>query len=324
MSMPDQIEPMVATTTTTLPRPDDAWAFELKWDGIRAIAHVSKGSVRFASRTLRDITGVYPELGPIGESVAADAAALDGEIIAFDSAGQPSFERLQRRMNVSAPHEVAAARREVPVAYVVFDLLACDGRSLLRDPYTERREALAQVLSDGPRWQVPEPQIGGGAELLAVTGELGLEGIVAKRLSSTYQPGRRSRDWLKVKNVRHQDAVIGGWIRGEGRLHDTVGALVLGVYDGDALQFVGKVGTGFDDSTRDHLRTLLRRLHTSHSPFTGRQPQSSTVFVEPTLVCEVSFAHWTDGTTLRHPVFRGLRHDKDPSDVIRESPPQHP
>lgn len=320
MVMPDRIEPMAATTTTALPRPDDAWAYEIKWDGIRAIAYVDGGAVRLTSRTLRDITHVYPELAVIGPAVDADSAILDGEIIAFDAAGRPSFERLQQRMNLTTVRDITAMRRTVPVAYVVFDLLYLDGRSLVRTPYTERREVLTGVLADGERWQVPEPQIGDGAGMLEITRQLGLEGVVAKRLASTYQPGRRSRDWLKVKNVRRQEVVIGGWIPGEGRLHDTIGALVVGVYEEAGLLFVGKVGTGFDDPTRARLLAMLRPLQTTTSPFVGRQPQRTTVFVEPRLVCEVEFSQWTDGVTLRHPSFKGLRDDKDPSEVVREEP----
>lgn len=320
MVMPDRIEPMAATTTTSLPRPDDAWAYEIKWDGIRAIAYVRDGAVRLSSRTLRDITHSYPELAALGPAVAVDSAILDGEIIAFDAAGRPSFERLQQRMNLTATRDITAMRRIVPVAYVVFDLLYADGRSLLRAPYTDRREALAAVLSDGERWQVPEPQVGDGVGMLEVTRQLGLEGVVAKRLASTYQPGRRSRDWLKVKNVRRQEVVIGGWIPGAGRLDDTIGALAVGVYEGADLVFVGKVGTGFNDVTRTRLASVLRPLETTRSPFVGRQPQRTTVFVEPRLVCEVEFTQWTDSVTMRHPSFKGLRDDKDPFDVVREEP----
>lgn len=320
MAIPDPIEPMAATTTTALPRPDDAWAFEIKWDGIRAIAYVDGGDLRLTSRTLRDITHVYPDLGVVGAAVSAGSAILDGEIIAFDAAGRPSFERLQQRMNLASARDIATMRREVPVAFVVFDVLSVDGRSLLRSPYTARREALADVLSDGPRWQVPQSQVGDGDGILSITRDLGLEGVVAKRLASTYQPGRRSRDWLKIKNVRRQEVVIGGWLPGEGRLTDHLGALVVGVHERDELRFVGKVGTGFDDATRGRVLSMLRPLATATSPFAGRQPQGGTIFVEPRLVCEVEFSQWTDSVTLRHPSFKGLRDDKDPADVIREEP----
>jgi bifunctional non-homologous end joining protein LigD len=321
MAMPDRIEPMAATATTALPRPDDAWAFEIKWDGIRAIAYIDHGHLRLTSRTLRDITHVYPDLAALGPAASSDGTAiLDGEIIAFDAAGRPSFEQLQQRMNLTAPRDVAAARREVPVAYIVFDLLYADGRSLLREPYTSRRQSLAGVLSDGERWQVSQSQVGDGDGMLSVTRQLGLEGVVAKRLASTYQVGRRSRDWLKVKNVRRQEVVVGGWIPGEGRLNSRLGALAVGVYEDGALLFVGKVGTGFDDATRNRLLAMLRPLERTPSPFDGRQPQRTTVFVEPRLVCEVEFSQWTDSLTLRHPSFKGLRDDKDPADVVREEP----
>jgi bifunctional non-homologous end joining protein LigD len=208
------------------------------------------------------------------------------------------------------------------VTYVIFDLLYLDGHSLLEKPYEERRRALDALGLGGPSWQVPAFQRAEGRAFLDASRKQGLEGIVAKRLDSTYQPGRRSRDWLKVKNVRRQEVVIGGWVPGQGRRAGELGALLVGYYEDDGgearLRYAGKVGTGFDAAALRLLAERLEPLRANRSPFTGRRPQKDAVFVEPRLVCEVEFSEWTSSGTLRHPSYQGLRDDKPATDVVRE------
>lgn len=319
--MPDQIVPMAATLSR-LPAKDEGWGYEIKWDGVRAIGYGEPGRLRLVSRSMRDITQQYPEIGPLARDLGARHVVLDGEIVAFDSQGRPSFQRLQPRMHVKSESEIRRRRTETPVTYVIFDLLYVDGRSLMGEPYEVRRRELETLGLRGPSWQVPSYQRGEGKAFLAASRDRGLEGIVAKRLDSSYQPGRRSLDWLKVKNVRRQEVVIGGWVAGQGRREGELGALLVGYYDEDGaeprLRFAGKVGTGFDAAALRLLRDRLEPLRADHSPFTGRQPQKDAVFVEPRLVCEVEFSEWTGSGTLRHPSYQGLRDDKRPTDVVRE------
>ncbi|SDT72930.1 bifunctional non-homologous end joining protein LigD [Jiangella sp. DSM 45060] len=317
--LPQTLLPMAATLST-LPPDQDAWGFEIKWDGVRALAFGEPGRLRLVGRNGRDFTRQYPELRALANAVGAHRLVLDGEIVAFGDDGRPSFQRIQPRIHLASDADIRHQAQAVPVVYVIFDLLHLDGRSLLDAPYEERRRELAALGLAGPHWQVPDYQRGDGDVLLDATRRQGLEGVVAKRLASRYQPGRRSRDWLKIKNVRRQEVVIGGWIAGQGRLAGSLGALLVGYYDEGALRFAGKVGTGFDDATRGRLLRRLERLRTDESPFTGRQPQRDAVFVRPELVAEVEFAEWTGAGTLRHPSFEGLREDKPARDVIREEP----
>ena len=321
--LPAQVEPMKATLAK-LPRDDDAWAFEIKWDGVRAIAICETGRVRLHSRTLRDITPQYPELAAIALELEGREAVLDGEVVAFDADGRPSFQRLQGRMHLAKEEEVRRRRRDVPVTYVIFDLLHLDGESLLGLPYEERREQLAGLGLDGVNWQTPSFHRGDGEAMLGLSLERGLEGIVAKKLDSPYRPGRRSREWLKIKNHRAQEVVIGGWIPGKGHRDGDVGALVIGVYEGEGddrhLRFAGKVGTGFSQDELRMLSTRLAALRRPGSPFEGRQPQRDAIFAEPELVAEVEFAEWTRAGTLRHPSYKGLRDDRPAKEVVREEP----
>ena len=325
--MPERIEPMKATLAR-LPADERAWAFEIKWDGVRAIAYCEPGRVRLESRNLRDVTTQYPEVAGIARELGGRSAVLDGELVAFDEEGRPSFQRLQRRMHVGSEAEVRRRRKEVEVTYVVFDLLYLDGRTLFELPYEERRAELEALGLDGESWQTPAYHRGDGSALLAASRERGLEGIIAKRLGSRYVPGRRSRDWLKVKNVRSQEVLIGGWLPGKRRREGELGALLVGYYERDGkerrLRYAGKVGTGFDAADLRLLRERLEPLARAESPFEGRQPQRDSRFVEPELVCEVEFSEWTSAGTLRHPSYKGLRDDKPALDVVREEPAPPP
>jgi bifunctional non-homologous end joining protein LigD len=321
--MPEHVEPMKATLAT-LPDDEEAYGYEIKWDGVRAIAHCSGGRVRLESRNLREITDQYPEVRALGRQLGAQDAILDGELVAIDEHGRPSFQRLQRRMHLTSEPVIRRRTRDVPVTYMLFDVLYLDGRSTMALPYEERRERIEELGLEGPSWQVPAYHRGEGRALLAASREQDLEGIVAKRLDSPYVPGRRSAAWLKVKNVRAQEIVIGGWLPGKGRREEMIGALLAGYYydeDGEAvLRYAGKVGTGFTEEDLRRLAERLEPLRRAESPFTGRQPPRDANFVEPRLVADVEFNEWTTAGTLRHPSFKGLRDDKDPVDVVREEP----
>lgn len=316
--MPEGIEPMQATPAS-LPRDEEAYGYEIKWDGVRTIAYCSWGRVRLQSRNLRDVSAQYPELRALGRALGARELVLDGEIVALDDDDRPSFQLLQRRMHVTGEAAIRRRAREVPAVLMLFDLLHADGRSTLSLPYEERRLRLEELGLAGPSWQTPAYHRGEGTALVAATRERGLEGVVAKRLDSAYLPGRRTRAWLKVKNVRSQEVVIGGWLPGKGRRAQSIGALLAGYHDeAGALRYAGRVGTGFKDDDLRVLAARLESLHRPRSPFTGRQPPKDSEFVEPRLVAEVGFSEWTTAGTLRHPSFRGLRTDKDPREVVRE------
>jgi bifunctional non-homologous end joining protein LigD len=312
--LPDKIEPMLAKTGP-LPRDDHRWAYEIKWDGVRAIGYVDGGRLRLASRNGRDITPRYPELRELGRVLAGHEAVLDGEVVAFDADGRPSFQRLQGRMHLTSDHVVRRLAQSEPVAYVLFDLLWLDGHSLLGLPYSDRRERLLALGLSGPTWQTPASHVGDGAAMLEASRARGLEGIIAKRLDSPYTPGRRPGTWVKVKNVRATEVVIGGWLEGEGRRSGRLGALVVGYHEDGALRYAGRVGTGFDEAELNRLGGLLAPLARADSPFEGRQPPRETHFVEPELVAAVNYGEWTQARTLRHPVYKGLRDDLAPENV---------
>jgi len=311
--MPDRIAPMLARTGD-LPKDDDRWAYEIKWDGVRAIGYAEGGRLRLDARTGRDITPRYPELRELGRALAGREAILDGEVVAFDG-GRPSFQKLQGRMHLTSEHAVRRLSQSDPVSYIVFDLLWLDGRSLMELEYVERRERLLELGLNGARWLTPAHHVGDGAAMLEASRSQGLEGIIAKRLDCPYHPGRRSHGWVKVKNVRTTEVVIGGWLPGEGKRGGRLGALVVGLYEDGAFGYAGRVGTGFDERELDRLGGLLSGLARADSPFEGRQPPRETRFVDPVLVATIGYGEWTQARTLRHPRYLGLRDDIDPETV---------
>ncbi len=318
--MPDKIVPMMARLGP-LPRDDERWAFEIKWDGVRAIAHSEPGRLHFHSRNLHDITPRYPELARLNRALSHHRAILDGEVVALDAEGRPNFGALQRRMHLTAESAVRRLSREAPVTYMIFDLLWLDGHSLMELPYRERRARLAELELTGDRWRTPDYVEGQGAAVLAATEQQGLEGVVAKRLDSPYEPGRRSPSWVKVKNVDRQEVVIGGWLPGEGRRRDRIGALAVGVREDGHLRYAGRVGTGFTEAELDRLATLLGPLERDTPPFDApgqTAPPREAVWVEPEVVAEVEFREWTQGGQMRAPSYKGLRDDKAPEEVVRE------
>lgn len=321
--LPDLVRPMLATPGT-LPSPadDEAWGYEMKWDGVRAVCYVDGGRVRAVTRNDRDVTGSYPELRALGAAMGATQAVLDGEMVTFDDQGRPSFGRLQQRMHVTNAAQVRRLADTVPVVYLIFDLLHLDGRSLLGLPYGERREILDGLGLAGPSWQTPPFFAGGGASVVQASKDQQLEGVMAKKLASPYLPGRRSDWWRKVKNVRAQEVVVVGWKPGQGRREGRIGSLLLAVPSPDGLAYAGHVGTGFTDAMLTDLARLLRPLVRKTPPVTGTVPRPDARdarWVSPKIVGEVAFAEWTADGRLRHPAWRGLRPDKAPDEVTRES-----
>ena len=313
--MPQHVKPMLARIGE-LPRDDERWAYEIKWDGVRAIGYAEGGRLRLESRNGRDITPRYPELRSLGRALAAHEAILDGEVVLFDESGRPSFQKLQGRMHLTSEHTVRRLAASDPVAYLIFDLLWLDGHSLMELSYLERRERLLELGLQSERCQIPAHHLGDGAALLEASRAQGLEGIVAKRRDCPYTPGRRASHWIKVKNVRRTDVVIGGWLPGEGRRSERFGALVVGFSEDGEIHYAGRVGTGFDEAELKRLQDILAPLERDTSPFSGRQPPRETHFVEPRLVATVDYGEWTQSRTLRHPVYKGLRDDVDPESVV--------
>jgi bifunctional non-homologous end joining protein LigD len=330
-AMPEHLAPMLATAAA-LPREQDGWAFELKWDGVRALAYLAPGRAHIESRSRNAIDSRYPELRALGRQLGKHEALLDGEIVAFDEHGAPSFERLARRMHQTSEHAIRRLAEQVPVTYVIFDLLHLDGRSTMELPYAERRALLEELALGGPAWQTPANHTAGHARaLLRATAARGLEGLVAKRLDSPYRPGERSRAWLKIKNVARQEFVIGGWLPGKGNREGKIGSLLVGYYEHAGasrapLRYAGRVGTGFDEAELRRLQHELDARARRTSPFAklGVQPPREARHVKPELVAEVQFSHWTRDAILRHSVYRGLRDDKPARAVLREDPHEEP
>jgi bifunctional non-homologous end joining protein LigD len=320
--LPERIQPMLATTGQ-LPARDAGWAYELKWDGVRAIVYVDGGRVRALTRNDKDLTASFPELRAAGEILGARPAVLDGELVALGPDGRSSFGLLQHRLHLSGGPEVARRARQVPVRYVVFDVLHLDGGSLLDLPYDDRRRRLESLGLSGESVTTGDSiRDVAGADVLAAARRSGLEGIIAKRRDSVYRPGRRTGDWLKVKNFRSQEVVIGGWTEGSGERSGSLGALLMGIPDADGLSYAGKVGTGFGAQERRDLLQALAPLARKTSPFSAPLSPAETAqahFVRPVMVGEVRFGERTADGHLRHPSWRGLRPDKNPAEVGSES-----
>ena len=317
--MDELVRPMLATPGG-LPADDGAYAYETKWDGVRLIAYVRDTSLRLLTRNDADVTAAYPELAPLAAALGGIPAVLDGEVVAFDDHGRVSFEALQPRMHLRDAAQIERLAARSPVRYEIFDLLRLDDKSTMELPYARRRELLESLGLAGPTFETPPSTVGGGAAALAAAVRQHTEGIVAKRLDSRYTAGRRSPTWLKIKNFRTQEVVIGGWTPGQGNRADLIGALLLGVPGPAGLEYIGQVGTGF---TRAALADLADELTDAPtSPFAGPVPARDAKdahWVAPRVVGEVAFAEWTRDGRLRHPSWRGLRPDKSPGEVVRES-----
>jgi bifunctional non-homologous end joining protein LigD len=326
---PAELAPMLAAPGVP-PRARLAdWAVEMKWDGVRALAIISDGTLRLTSRTGKDITATYPDVAGLAAAVAGRAALLDGEIVAFAD-GRPDFEALQPRMHVTSAEAALRLAELIPVTYLAFDVLYLDGVALTGRPYAERRKALESIVRNAPGFQCPPNFPGPDLDAVrAASVANGLEGVVAKRLDSVYEPGARSASWLKLKNVLRQEVVVAGWKPGQGNRAGLIGSLLVGLYScsGDehatrALLYCGHVGTGFSDGTLRMLTERLSALRRPDSPFDGPVPPEyarPAVWVEPRLVIEVTFDRWTRAGRMRAPAYQGLRDDKDPADVVRET-----
>ncbi len=313
-SQPEWIEPMLATLVDPAPMPA-GWVYEPKLDGARALVFLDGPRAVMRSRNRHLLEGRFPELAQAVRRAVGGRAILDGEIVALDPAtGSPSFARLQRRLHRTAPSE--ALRREIPVELWLFDCLHYEGRDLTAQPWTVRRGVLEEAVAAGDGVRLTPWFEGPFDALFATSCAHGGEGLIAKRAAARYQKGR-SRDWLKMKCVREQEFVVGGWTDPRGS-RVGVGALLLGYWEDGELRYAGKVGTGLDDFTLRMLLRELERRRRGSSPFAGPPPERRAHWAEPELVVQVGYGEWPEGGLLRHPRFLGLRHDKAARDVRHE------
>ncbi len=322
--------PMLATVATEATVPSGpGWCYEFKWDGVRALVRIAPGDggIQIASRSGADITTTYPEVVELAQRLldasAGRALRLDGEVVAFGPDGRPSFETLQGRMAVREPARVRRLASQIPVAFMAFDILVHDDRSVMALPYAERR-ALLETLSLELPPSLCYPDVN-AAQMIAIAREQGLEGIVAKQSDRPYEPGRRSPSWVKVALRTRQDVVIGGWEPGQQGRAGQLGALLVGVYDDcGQLGYAGQVGSGFSGATLRDLQGRLAALETPTSPFvdtgvlTPREIREAH-WVRPELVASVDFRNWTAEGRLRAPSFKGLRPDISPEAVVRDT-----
>ena len=322
---PEHVEPMLATLTDIEHFGDDTdWAFEMKWDGVRTIAYLADGRVELRSRKGRDDTAAYFDVADQLAQLDVETAVLDGEVVVLDHAGRPRFGLLQNRINLTRPVDIHRVAASYPAQLMLFDILELNGRSLLKKPYLDRRAVLEDVVRPGPGSRIHVPPIFEGdlTAAIATSNQLQLEGVVAKRRSSRYQPGQRSRSWLKIKLHKTQEVVIGGWRGGQGRREGGVGSLLIGVPAEDGLRYLGRVGSGFNDRQLNEIEALLKPLARKTSPLIDvpREDARDAHWVTPSLVGEVTYGELTEPGRLRHPVWRGLRSDKSPADVRWEAP----
>jgi bifunctional non-homologous end joining protein LigD len=312
-----QVRPMLATPGPMPAGP--GWGYELKWDGVRGIVYLDRGQLRLMSRNDRDVVASYPEVRELADVFPHSRLILDGEIVALGRDGAPSFPLLQQRMHVANPSSALLAR--VPIRLYLFDVVYQTNRSLLQQPYQRRREELDRLGMDrADVAQVPPYWSGDvGQDVMNAAREQGLEGVIAKRLDSAYQPGRRSPAWVKTPLTQTQEVILCGWKPGAGRRAGTLGSLLLGAYDqNNRLVYLGGVGTGFTSRMLDDLLERLRPLHQDRSPFAEpvpRQDARDAHWVQPRLVADVEFRSWTPDRRLRHPSWRGLRPDREPEEI---------
>lgn len=309
----DWIAPQLATLTRE-PFSDPGWVYERKLDGVRALAVRADGRTRLWSRNRNDVSASYPEIvDALDEQLHGSDAIVDGEVVAFDG-DKTSFSMLQHRIHLTDPRRIA--RTGVPVWFYLFDLIRYDGHDARKLPLLQRKELLASL---GP-WQDPlvyvEHTPEHGEELYRHALESGWEGLIAKRADAQYVSGR-TRNWLKLKAVHQQEFVVGGFTPPQGS-RKGIGALLIGYYDGDALRYAGKVGTGFDDAELTDLHRRLGKLATDDAPFADPPRNNQATWVEPAMVVQLGFGEWTNSGHLRHPTYLGRRTDKAATDVVRE------
>jgi bifunctional non-homologous end joining protein LigD len=302
MSLSFPVAPMKAAMGTVPADGDEpAWAFEIKWDGHRTLAHIGGGRARLQSTAGHDVSERWAEVVDLGGAVNATSAILDGEMLVIGPDGRPSFDLIQR-----------GGAREHPAVFHAFDVLSIGGTDTISLPYRDRRRILSELVEDGDHWRVPSHRIGGGTDLLTATAEQGLEGIMAKRLEASYQPGKRSKDWLKIKNRQRITAPIGGFTSGTGNRASTFGALLIGHPDSPQkgpLRFAGGVGTGFTQAVLEELRDRLGELVTADCPFDpppAAAASRNATWVEPSLQALIDIAEFTNDEHVRHASFVGL------------------
>lgn len=329
-SMPRSIEPMLATASEGLPRDLQRYAFEYKWDGVRAICYADGTSIRLESRNLLDMTSRYPELYALQRALDGRRVILDGEIVALDDLDRPSFALLQERMHLKNELAIRRIMERIPVYYFIFDLLWIDGQSVMSEPFLKRRERLEELTLAGPGWRVSPAYVGEAEQMLLAAEQNELEGLVAKEIDSTYLPGRRSQAWLKIKIVQKQEFVICGWL-GEKETPQGLGSLIMGYYEPAGrghrkLRYAGRVGTGFTAASRARLLKRLRAIERPDSPLDEplpppsrfSRPMAGAHFCDPKLVAEIEYRRWPAGGLIQHASYQGLREDKAPTDVICE------
>jgi len=320
------LKPMMATLVQDA-FDDENWIFEPKWDGVRALAICQRDETALLSRNQNDITATYPEFAKLHDRLVCNDAIVDGEIVAMQ-AGRPSFERLQSRINLQNERDIERISKEIPATFIAFDLLYMDGKSLVNEPVERRKELLDDLVVTTDHVQVSPYTECDGINLFETAKAMNLEGIVGKKLGYPYKPGKRVREWVKVKTIYEADVVVGGWTPGEGSRSSTFGALLVGAYEDGELRFTGSVGTGFSEKRLAKVLPQLQALQTDECPFvvdprkTGGsrfgKPIKNPRWAKPVLVAVVEFRELTSVGKLRAPSFKGLRTDKDPEDCLFE------
>ena len=302
------------------------WSYELKWDGMRVVAFLDDDGVRLQSSNGNSATNSFPELSALSELlVGFDSLILDGEVVAIGDAGIPDFVRLQQRMHVHDREDALRRSVDVPISYAIFDVLAVNGNDTLRLPLRDRRALLEQIVEPGSHWLLAESHTDDPRALLDVVLRAGLEGLIAKRLDSVYEEGKRSRSWIKVKPRMRQEFVVGGWSEGRDGNTGSLGSLLLGVMEAGELRHCGSVGSGLTASQRQEWKARLVASSLDSSPFLNEVPRTAGrrfQCCEPTAVVEVAFHDWSTDGHLRHPVYLGERTDKAPEEVVREIAPR--
>jgi bifunctional non-homologous end joining protein LigD len=315
------IKPMLAEISE--PFDSDEWAFEIKFDGTRTIAYidVEKREVKFLNRRLKFFQFNYPELRELWKDVDAKKIILDGEVVVFEK-GKPNFYKLAEREHVGRKAQIELLSKIMPATFVVFDILHLNGQDLVDKPLIERKKILEKVVKESPRVLLSAYVIGKGKKFFQEVRKKGLEGIMAKRLKSTYQVGKRSKDWLKIKHLKTLDCIICAYTKGSGWREKYFGALVLGCYHQGKLRYVGRVGTGLDEKGYAELTQILQKLKTEKCPFEKKPEFPSGIevtWVKPKLICEVRFMNLSKDLIMRAPAFLRLREDKEPKECILET-----